>query len=290
MTETDLGHGRVPRAPVTGAAPGNGPAGHGDDGPPDTRLLRLDGVVKTFRRYGAEVRALDGVSLSLGKGERLGVIGESGSGKSTAANLVLGVERCDGGSVEVLGRGMTAGLSRRDLTALRGRIGTVFQEPVESLNPRISVGRAIAEPLLVHRRELSRSEVDGRVEEAVELVGLGSAYLTRRPRTLSGGEAQRVAIARAIVNEPELLVLDEPTSALDVSVQAEIVGVLLDLAESTELGWLFITHNLHTAGAVSDRVAVLRHGRIVEEGPAARILGSPEAEYTKELVGAAASL
>lgn len=256
----------------------------------DTPLLRLDGVVKKFRRHGSELRALDGVSLGLARGERLGLIGESGSGKSTIAKLVLGVIRCDGGSVEVMGTRLTPRLPRRELTALRGRIGAVFQEPVESLNPQIRVGSAVAEPLVVHRGDLSRSEVRGRVEEAIRQVGLATSYLDRRPRMLSGGEAQRVAIARAIVNEPSLLVLDEPTSALDVSMQAEIVDVLQQLAETSRLGWLFITHNLRTAGAVSDRVMVLRGGRLVEEGPAAQVLESPSADYTRELVGAVAQL
>ncbi|SDG05123.1 peptide/nickel transport system ATP-binding protein/microcin C transport system ATP-binding protein [Lentzea fradiae] len=253
----------------------------------EPELIRLDEVRKTYTRPEGAVHALKGPSLSVPAGHRLGLIGESGSGKSTIARLVMGVEYADSGTVSVLGTPMSRGMSRKDLLAVRGRMGAVFQEPVESLNPRSRISSVLAEPLHIHRRDLSRSEVADRVAEAITTVGLSTDYLNRSPRMLSGGEAQRVAIARALVNDPALLVLDEPTSALDVSVQAEIVALLGELAEGSSVGWLFITHDLTVAAAVSDTIAVMSSGDMVELGEAAQVLEQPSHPYTRELLAAA---
>jgi len=253
----------------------------------EPELIRLDEVRKTYTRPEGAVHALKGVTLSVPKNHRLGLIGESGSGKSTIARLVMGVEHADSGTVSVFGTSMSRGMAPTELRAVRARMGAVFQEPVESLNPRARIASIIAEPLAIHRRDLSRSEVAGRVEEAITKVGLSTDYLSRSPRMLSGGEAQRVAIARALVNDPALLVLDEPTSALDVSVQAEIVALLGELAESTAVGWLFITHDLTVAAAVSDTIAVMSSGEMVELGEASQVLEQPSHPYTRELLAAA---
>ncbi|MEV6978786.1 ABC transporter ATP-binding protein [Kitasatospora sp. NPDC093806] len=231
------------------------------------------------RRGGAP--ALDGVSLAAAPGRAVGVIGESGSGKSTLARALLGLLHPRSGTVRVGGRAWSE-VTGAEERALRRRVQFVFQDPYASLSPRMTVRQALTEPLLAHGLPL------GRTDELVELVGLPAAALDARPHQLSGGQRQRVAIARALAVGPEVLVADEPTSALDVSVQAQILNLLLDLRRRTGVGLVFISHDLALVRHLCDEVLVMRHGRVVEQAPAERLFTAPEHPYTRQLIAAAA--
>ncbi|WUG43676.1 ABC transporter ATP-binding protein [Kitasatospora sp. NBC_00458] len=234
-------------------------------------------------RYGRGRRsapALEGVSLTAAPGRAVGVIGESGSGKSTLARALLGLLRPQGGTVRVGGRSW-AEVSPAEERALRRRVQFVFQDPYASLSPRMTIRQTLAEPLLTHGLPLTR------VDELCELVGLPVGLLDARPHQLSGGQRQRVAIARALSVGPEVLVADEPTSALDVSVQAQILNLLLDLRRRTGVGLVFISHDLALVRHLCDEVLVMRHGRVVEHAPAAELFTAPAHPYTRELLAAA---
>lgn len=249
-----------------------------------TALLSTQDLVHEFRSRRTSQLALDRVSLEVAAGAALGVVGESGSGKTTLARCVLGLLRPTAGSV-VFDGSEVAEMSTRQLRAMRRRIGMVFQNPVQALNPRMSVDECIAEPLRVHTalrgRDLQRA-----VAEAMESVGLAEALRTRLPHQLSGGQSQRVCIARAIATRPELLILDEPTSALDVSVQAQILNLLTDLRAERNLTFVMISHSLDVVHYLADRVVVMLEGRIVEQGAAAEVLAAPQHDYTRNLVAA----
>jgi len=234
--------------------------------------------VRDLRKDYGRRQAVAGVSLEVGRGETVAVVGESGSGKSTLGRCVVRLSRPTSGSVRFDGVEL-AGLSARRLRPLRPRFQLVFQDPSSSLNPRWSVGRLIGEPLQVQGRE---GDVAGLMAE----VGLDASLAGRRPHQLSGGQRQRVGIARALSLSPELLVLDEPVTALDVSVQAQIVNLLLRLQEERGLGYLFISHDLSVVGALAHRVVVMSEGRVVEAGPAERVLSRPEHPCTRRLVDA----
>ncbi|MFF2351441.1 dipeptide ABC transporter ATP-binding protein [Kitasatospora sp. NPDC058115] len=241
-------------------------------------VLVAEDLTVRYGRRGAP--ALDGVGLAAAPGRAVGVIGESGSGKSTLARALLGLLRPQSGSVRVDGRSWDAATPAEE-RALRRRVQFVFQDPYASLSPRMTVRDALAEPLLAHGLPL------GRIDELVELVGLPGALLDSLPHRLSGGQRQRVAIARAIAVGPQVLVADEPTSALDVSVQAQILNLLLDLRRRTGIGLVFISHDLALVRHLCDEVLVMRHGRVVEQGPAERLFTAPEHPYTRELLAAA---
>jgi peptide/nickel transport system ATP-binding protein len=250
----------------------------------DSPVLAIEDLVVTYRRHG--LVAVDGVSLTVSAGETLGLVGESGSGKSTiglAAVDLLPSGATMGGRLQLCGRPLQAlgGAQRREA---RQRSSMVFQSSSASLDPRRSVAWSIGEPLLARR--VPRRERDERVLELLEAVNLGSSMASRLPEELSGGQKQRVGIARALAAGPDLLVCDEPTSALDVSVQASIINLLLDLQEQRGLAMLFISHDMAVVEAVSHRIAVLKDGRTVEEGPAADILRSPRGSYTRQLLDA----
>ncbi|MFE3147244.1 dipeptide ABC transporter ATP-binding protein [Streptomyces sp. NPDC059218] len=255
-----------------------------------TPLLRVTGLTRTFPVRGAALSrrrsrtAVDGVGFELDRGETLGLVGESGSGKSTTARLVLGLERADSGTVLLDGADVTTvrGAARR---ALHRRIQLVYQNPYASLNPRFTVEELLTEPLRNHHIG-AREQWGGTVRRLLADVALPAGTERRKAAELSGGQRQRVAIARALALGPELLVCDEPVSALDVTVQARILELLIDLQQRHGLSYLFISHDLAVVAQVSDRIAVMRDGRIVESGPADELLRSPSHPYTKELLAA----
>lgn len=230
------------------------------------------------------VRAVDGVSLKIARGETLGLVGESGCGKSTTARLILGLERADQGAVRFDGAPMPAPDSR-DWRSLRRRMQMVFQDPLGALDRRLPVGAQIVEPLEIHDigTPVEREE---RVAVLMDAVGLRTEMASRYPHELSGGQRQRAVLARALITDPELLVCDEPISALDVSIQAQVMNLLVDLQRQFGMGILFVSHDLRAVRQVSHRVAVMYLGRIVEEGEPDAVLHDPRHPYTEALVSA----
>lgn len=251
-------------------------------------LLEARQLYRTYRgREGTPLRAVDGVDLVLEPGQVLALVGESGCGKSTLALTLAGLEQPSGGQVRYEGEDI-ARLGRDRLKGLRRRIQVVLQDPYESLNPTMSVGQLVAEPLQIHGLAGDRDTLADQVGRALETVGLTPAadFVTRRPHQLSGGQRQRVAIACALVLEPALLVADEPVSMLDASIRAGILKLLAALRRERHIGVLFITHDLAAAACLADQVAVMYLGRIVEQGPAAAVLGTPRHPYTRALLAA----
>lgn len=246
------------------------------------RFYKKKGI---FARRGEPIRAVDGVDLTVREGETLGLVGESGSGKSTLGRALLRLEKSDG-TIVFAGHAIEE-LSSEQVRPLRSKMQIVFQDPIGSLNPRLSVGQIVGEGLAVFRRDVAAPERRKLVADALVEVGLEEAMADRYPHEFSGGQRQRVAIARALVLKPRFVVLDEPTSALDVSVQAQIVQLLRDLQRKHNLAYLFISHDLKMVRALAHQVAVMKEGRIVEEGPAEKILLNPQTPYTKTLMAAA---
>jgi oligopeptide/dipeptide ABC transporter ATP-binding protein len=250
-------------------------------------LRTLFPVKKTsFGREPARfVHAVDDVSFDLGRGEVLALVGESGCGKSTLALTLLGLETPTAGSVLFEGRDVTHA-SGAEQKALRRQIQMVFQDPYESLNPLMTIGEIVAEPLKVHGLAAGKGERAGRVRQALKDAGLKpvESFIARYPHQLSGGQRQRVVIASALVLEPALLLADEPVSMLDVSIRAEILSLLAELCASRGISILFITHDLATAAHFTDRVAVMYLGRIVETGPTQQVLAHPVHPYTRALL------
>jgi oligopeptide/dipeptide ABC transporter ATP-binding protein len=251
-------------------------------------LLSLRGLVKRFPIGEFPTQrvlvAVDGVALDVARGETFALVGESGSGKSTLARCALRLIEPSAGTIVFDGRDIThvsAGAVRR----LYRRMQMVFQDPYSSLNPRLAVRDVLHEPLNLHLK-LSGREREDRTRELLEMVGLGAAHLDRYPHQLSGGQRQRVGIARAIATSPELVILDEPTSSLDVSVRGHILQLLQTLQQRLGLAYLLISHDLNVVRQVADRVGVMYLGKVVEEGPAATILGQPSHPYTQALIAA----
>ncbi len=230
-------------------------------------------------------RALEAVDLEVRQGRTLGVVGESGSGKSTLARALLRLVPSDG-AIQFEGRDIHA-MDQRALRPLRRRMQMVFQDPFGSLSPRMSVGRIVAEGLLAHEPGLSAADRDDRAARALQDVGLDPAARSRTPDAFSGGERQRIAIARALILRPTLVILDEPTSSLDRSVQRAILDLIGALQASHRLTYIFISHDLAVVRAMADDVMVMRHGRVVERGPAGEIFDRPREAYTRALVEAA---
>jgi oligopeptide transport system ATP-binding protein len=232
-----------------------------------------------------EVHAVDGVSFEITRGETLGLVGESGSGKSTTGLALLRLVNPSAGTIRILGEDVTS-WPRRRLRALRRRVAMVFQDPQSSLDPRLSIGSSIGEPIRVHQLRDDTRARRARVHELLEQVGLPADAAARHPHELSGGQRQRVGIARALAGEPDLIVLDEPLSSLDVSVQAQIMNLLRQLQDDLGLTYLFIAHDLAAVAHMSDRVAVMTTGHIVETGPAVEIYEHPRHAYTRALLDA----
>jgi oligopeptide/dipeptide ABC transporter ATP-binding protein len=251
-----------------------------------TPALEVVDLVKHYAARGRQVvHAVDGVSFTLGRGEMLGLVGESGSGKSTVANGILRLTEPTSGTIRLNGVDITH-LSRRQMRPLRRNLHMVFQDPYSSLNPRMTCGAIVGEPLRLHGLASGR-ELTARVEEIFDAVGLRSELRFRYPHELSGGQRQRVGLARSLILDPSVLVADEPVSALDVSVQASILNLLRDLQDRMGFSCLFITHDLATVEYLCDRVAVMYLGEIVETAKREAIFKQPQHPYTQALLSAA---
>ena len=248
-------------------------------------VMQISNVSKIFpsRDTKEGFTAVNSISLDLIKGEVLGVVGESGSGKSTLARCAFGITQPTSGSITILGQDL-AGKSRRSTRELRSNLGFVFQDPAGSINPRMNVRNAIAEPLLLAGQ--SAQEIDKRVAFLMERVGLATNQLNRKSHELSGGQCQRVAIARALATNPQIVLLDEPTSSLDLSVQAQILNLLEELRRDFNLTYFLISHNLDVVSHLSDRVAVMRDGVFVETGITTKVINDPQHPFTRELIRA----
>jgi peptide/nickel transport system ATP-binding protein len=250
-------------------------------------LVIRDLVVQYHRSWRKQgFRAVDDVSFAVPAGKVVGLVGESGSGKSTIGRAIVGLAPVTSGTIRV-GDADINELRGSAARAARATYGMVFQDPASSLNPRMTIGQCIAEPLVAHRRTMSRSHRRARVIELLEQVELPAAWISRFPHELSGGQRQRVGIARALALDPALLIADEPTSALDVSVQAAVLDVFQELQSRLGFSCLFISHDLTVVQLLSENVVVLQHGQIVEQGDARSVLTTPQTEYTRRLVGAA---
>ena len=254
-------------------------------------LLPVRVLSKLFRRGPAPepeiFRAVDGISFTVNRGESVGLVGESGCGKSTTSTMVMRLIDKSDGLIQFDGEDIGAIPAKQFATLpLRKRIQMVFQDPTDSLNPRYTAARAIADPILRLGDISGRNAIRARCEELALQVGLPVEFLDRFPHQLSGGQKARVGIARAIALHPDLIILDEPTAALDVSVQAVVLNLLQDLKDTLGMSYLFVSHDLNVVRLLCDRVIVMKQGKIVEQGPTERVLFAPEAQYTRDLLDA----
>ena len=259
--------------------------------PAKDAILDMQGICVDYSSGGRKVRAVDRINLSIAQGEIVGLVGESGSGKSTLGRAPLGLVPITSGDITLFSARLGA-VSRRQMRKLRSRIGVIFQDPGGSLDPRMTVGDSIAEPLIMHGiegRRPDRRQRQSRVDELLDAVRLPVGTASRYPHELSGGQRQRIGLARALALTPELLIADEPTSALDVSVQDEVLSLLLDLQKKFGFGCLFISHDLAVVHSVCQRVTVMRNGRVIESGDTAEVLLHPQASYTRRLLASVPS-
>lgn len=249
------------------------------------RLLEVKDLKKYFDVPAGKLHAVDGVSLTLNKGKTLGVVGESGCGKSTLGRTLLMLNKPTAGSVVFDGKELTA-MSKREFAAVQPKMQMIFQDPFSSLNGRMTVRQLIAEPLIVNRICKSKQEMWERVDRMMETVGLAKRLMDAYPHELDGGRRQRIGVARALIMEPRLVVCDEPVSALDVSIQAQILNLLMDLQEQMELSYLFITHDLSVVKHISDEIMVMYMGCCVERAPYDEMFARPLHPYTQGLLAA----
>ena len=248
-------------------------------------FLRIEDLHTSFKTGRGIVRAVDGVTLSLARGESLGIVGESGSGKTTLGLALLKLLPAQG-SIVFLGQAIES-LSRNAMRPLRKSLQIVFQDPYGSLSPRMTIGDIIAEGLDIHRLVSSPAERAQRVTDLLQEVGLDPSMRERYPHEFSGGQRQRIAIARAMILNPQCVVLDEPTSALDMSVQAQIVDLLRTLQQRHGLAYIFISHDLRVVRALANNIIVMKDGRVVEQGATAALFAAPQEAYTRALLAAA---
>lgn len=249
-------------------------------------IIDLQGVTKIFKsgkrqKDKISVTAVDNLSLSIRKGETLGLVGESGSGKTTLGRIILGLESIDSGQVSFEGE-IIHDLSTKEKRQIASQLQIIFQDPYSALNPRMTALESVQEPLL----GLSKGEARKRAVDILKLVGIEGDAVQKLPREFSGGQRQRIGIARAVVNHPDFIVCDEPTSALDVSIQSQILKLLKDLQAELSLSYLFISHDLSVVHHISDRIAVLYRGKLVEIAPAEELFDHPQHAYTKYLLAA----
>lgn len=254
-------------------------------------LLSVQGITKAYGRASmlggnSKAIAVREVDLNLRRGQTLGIVGESGCGKSTLSRIIAGITPPTSGNVYLEGEAVLEGSTREQRKRLRD-VQMVFQSPAGSLDPRMRVGAIVAEPLDIHRSDLASAEKRRLVSEIMARVGLNDSFLERYPHQLSGGQQQRVGIARALITNPKVVICDEAVSALDVSVQAQIINLLLDIQKDSGVSYIFISHDLSVVASIADEIAVMYMGRIVEEGPANTVLSDPAHPYTKVLIESA---
>lgn len=248
-------------------------------------ILTVEHLTKVFGRHGREHKAVNDLSFHLNEGDSLAIVGESGSGKTTTARIVAGLEAATSGRVVIGDLDVTSGHRRSQRRSVARIVQMVFQDPFGSLDPRQKVGKGLEELLTIHF-DLSGSRLSERVSELLDQVGLDEGHAVHLPRTLSGGQRQRVAIARALALEPKILILDEAVSALDVSVQAQVLNLLVDIRQNTGISYLFVSHDLGVVRQVTDHCLVLSCGELVESGPTAQVLDAPSEPYTRALIDA----